>query len=557
MDGAIHALTKQQTQWKENMYFAVKLAQQKLSTYCAEVTPIQGILLICANIVNPWWTFRSFKKWDKGMDINSAEEISYTSQYHEAIVTVVENEYCAKHRLVPVNQPESVPSSNLLPSATALETSQSSLHLHDLSRNDQEYLVPTNVAEMTSRRSDHAVRWFTATGLYLNSPPGAPTNWGQINPNHHQYHSDPMEISSTFCILDITEWWRKHEETHSKYANLSNVAYGIFSIIPDYVTVDGSFSLGQDVIGWRQSITTALTLHAKVVRQFARANNGILAGSDPALNTTNTEYDSEIMNGAVERKLHRMAKVHNLWDNWQGSENLHTTKKESRAQNKQMTAIGYISDIEEIIKASWSLFQHDGAAALKLSEGSSLPPVLSPENLTGGWTQIWILHWIMRINCHSVKTHNDSTPKSISDTNNSLHWNGYLQNPNDSKDECAADIECHRWKDNGIEDPDCPELRDVSATPDVPRLIRQTWKSQRQAETVLMTIKAIEMWRNKGVKNMVDRMRQLFSSLFMYLDWVCQLEIYSGWMVSSSLRISVDKQIYSRCNECFAKIYKF
>jgi len=53
---------------------------------------------------------------------------------------------------------------------------------------------------------------------------------------------------------------------------------------------------------------------------------------------------------------------------WQGSQNLSATQKESRAQNKQMTALGYISDMEEIVKASWSLIQHDGAAAFELSE---------------------------------------------------------------------------------------------------------------------------------------------------------------------------------------------
>jgi hypothetical protein len=31
-----------------------------------------------------------------------------------------------------------------------------------------------------------------------------------------------------------------------------------------------------------------------------------------------------------------------------------------------MTAVGYISDTEEIVKASWSNFHHDGAAAFKL-----------------------------------------------------------------------------------------------------------------------------------------------------------------------------------------------
>ena len=40
-----------------------------------------------------------------------------------------------------------------------------------------------------------------------------------------------------------------------------------------------------------------------------------------------------------------------------------------------MTAKGYISGTEEIIKASWSNSQYDGAAAFKLSERSPLLPL--------------------------------------------------------------------------------------------------------------------------------------------------------------------------------------
>jgi len=133
--------------------------------------------------------------------------------------------------------------------------------------------------------------------------------------------------------------------------------------------VEASFSLRRDVIGWRLSITTGETLREKViVRQFARANNGILAGTDRELDTPHTENDSEMKKDVEERKLHRMAKVHDLLQMWQGSQYLRATQKESRAQNKQMTTVGYISDTEESVKASWSHFQHDGAAAFKLSE---------------------------------------------------------------------------------------------------------------------------------------------------------------------------------------------
>jgi hypothetical protein len=80
------------------------------------------------------------------------------------------------------------------------------------------------------------------------------------------------------------------------------VARNIFSIIAHGVEVEPSFSLGQDVAGWRQSKTTGDTLHEnEIVRQFARANNGILAGTDPELDTTNTENNLEMKKEVEER----------------------------------------------------------------------------------------------------------------------------------------------------------------------------------------------------------------------------------------------------------------
>jgi hypothetical protein len=145
------------------------------------------------------------------MDINPEDETSYTTQYQEAFLKYVENEYCAKHRRVPVNKPETLPSSNLVPSATDSGSYQSSFDPYDVSRDDEDYLTPNTVAETTPERSDCAARILTTTRLYLNSPPEAPKNWGQINQNLNDYHSDPMEISSTFWVPDITDWWRQQD----------------------------------------------------------------------------------------------------------------------------------------------------------------------------------------------------------------------------------------------------------------------------------------------------------------------------------------------------------
>jgi hypothetical protein len=60
--------------------------------------------------------------------------------------------------------------------------------------------------------------------------------------------------------------------------------------------------------------------------------------------------------------------VNNILERWPGSQNQSASQKDSRDQNQQMTTVGYISDKEEIVKASWSIFQHNGVAAFKLSE---------------------------------------------------------------------------------------------------------------------------------------------------------------------------------------------
>jgi len=125
MDGVMRALAKKKTPWKEDLIFAVKLARQKLSKYYAEVTPTTGMLLISADILDPFRKLRSFRKWAKGMDIHPEDETSYTTQDQEAFLKYVENEYCATHRLGPVNKVETVPTSNRFLSATASGSYQS------------------------------------------------------------------------------------------------------------------------------------------------------------------------------------------------------------------------------------------------------------------------------------------------------------------------------------------------------------------------------------------------------------------------------------------------
>jgi len=105
-------------------------------------------------------------------------------------------------------------------------------------------------------------------------------------------------------------------------------------------------------------------------------------------------------------------------------------------------------------------------------------------DLPGGRSQIFNVCRIRRINRDLVASDEDSAQESLSDTDDSLNWNGDLDNPNDSEDDCAADDEYDIDDYNAIEDSECPEQQDVSAAPNVHRLVRPRWKSKSQTEKV-------------------------------------------------------------------------
>jgi hypothetical protein len=83
------------------------------------------------------------------MDINPEDETSYTTQYQEAFLKYVEHEYCAKHRCLPDIKSDNTLNNNLSPFEIATTSCQESYDPYDSSIDDNEYLMPTNVAETT------------------------------------------------------------------------------------------------------------------------------------------------------------------------------------------------------------------------------------------------------------------------------------------------------------------------------------------------------------------------------------------------------------------------
>jgi len=139
MNGVMRALAKKKTQWKEDLYYAVKFVQQKLSNYYTEVTPTTGMLLRSAHIIDLFRKLRSFRKWDKVMDINPEGVTSYITQYQEAFLKYVENAHCAEHISSPVTKPKRVLNNHPVSSSMACRSGQSLYDRNDLSSIDEGY----------------------------------------------------------------------------------------------------------------------------------------------------------------------------------------------------------------------------------------------------------------------------------------------------------------------------------------------------------------------------------------------------------------------------------
>jgi len=105
---------------------------------------------------------------------------------------------------------------------------------------------------------------------------------------------------------------------------------------------------------------------------------------------------------------------------------------------------------------------------------------------------------IRTIDHHPSESGKDSTLKMISDTENWLIWNGVLDNPNESEDDCEAPDQSDIQSGNGNTALESPEHRIVIIAQNVPGLNCPTWRSMKQAEKQLVTVSATETRRNKG-----------------------------------------------------------
>jgi len=157
-------------------------------------------------------------------------------------------------------------------------------------------------------------------------------------------------------------------------------------------------------------------------------------------------------------------------------------------------------DTEEFVTPSWSNFQHDCVAELQLSGRSPVPQCLSAKTLPRGQTQVLDVCQIRQIDGHLAESGEDSAPDSISDSENWLDWNGDVDNSNNSKDNWDADTESEIQQENDFEETETLEKQNVSAAPNVPRLIWPTRRSKKNIHQVLKTVNTIEWRSTEGIE---------------------------------------------------------
>jgi hypothetical protein len=117
----------------------------------------------------------------------------------------VENECCAKYRRISVIKPENILHRNISSSVKTSGSRYSSFDPYELCRDNEKYLMPSSFTATSPGQSDSGARLTTAAKLEFNLMPEIRKNWSQIHPNLSNYHPDPMETSSAFQSVDITD----------------------------------------------------------------------------------------------------------------------------------------------------------------------------------------------------------------------------------------------------------------------------------------------------------------------------------------------------------------
>ena len=364
MDSVLKALSKKRVQWKRDIHRAVRCARAKLRKYYSRVTPETGLILISAAILDPFRKLRIFESWDKEMGMISDDPDSYTSQYSHAFLEYWEKNYVdveggslggdGNKEKEKESEIDNGNGEKVLPQIYGLESSD-----------EEDNIQMTESTYSTPRTASRKSLLMQQARQYLAN---ARVN---IESEQHDYpigdelmSDDPEEVTASFWYPDVAGWWMKQERRMGDYRDLARMARDIFSVMPHGVGVEASFSLGRDVISWRQSRTKAATLQQKVVvRQWARSNDGFLP--DEVKKSLEGDNDEDERQKKEDERLNQLASMRDFLMFKKESQNRRSMQKKLKGKDVAVSGLGYISDEDDGWDEKWSSFDHDGNTAFR------------------------------------------------------------------------------------------------------------------------------------------------------------------------------------------------
>ena len=313
----MRSLKGKQMAWKVDVRRTVRALHKKLQSYYSEVTPESSLPLILAALLNPLRKTKTFWVRDSNMNINPKDCESFTAQYTAAFMNYWEEMYVApqcapKARMEDLNSGETKMDAMYNSSSTSRSASPDVAYFSESSDDYSHGPDTPAYPPITSARDLRQVRMMEVASKYINSVNADPAALGPHPPKTDNLKFDnPQELTATFWRPHVTAYWRVQEDSSTEYAPLARMAGDVFSVIPHGVGVEASFSLGQDVAGWRQCRTSGDTLQKKVVvRQFAFSNPGLLAGADARLENDDAVGQNE--QKKEDKKLLQLAGISDL-----------------------------------------------------------------------------------------------------------------------------------------------------------------------------------------------------------------------------------------------------
>lgn len=364
LDSVLKALAKKRVQWKRDIHRAVRCARAKLRKYYSKVTPDTGLILILATILDPFRKLQTFKAWDKEVGLIGDEAESYKSQYSNAFLAYWESNY--------VNNEDSRGMEGDKKGNAGLRNLRGNEvkpipRIYGLESSDEEDEPVIQEIHETPRSSSRKSLLMQQARQYLANP--------RINHELQQYRedypvgdemssNDPEEITASFWYPDVAGWWLKQETTMGEFRDLAKMARDIFSVMPHGVGVEASFSLGRDVISWRQSRTNGITLqHKVVVRQWARSNNGLLP--EEVSRSMKTDINTDEQQRREDKQLNQLASMKDFLSFKRQSDNMRSMQRELKGRDVSISGLGYISDEADGGVEEWSGFNQDGNSAFR------------------------------------------------------------------------------------------------------------------------------------------------------------------------------------------------